>query len=532
MDLSKTLAFGEDRLLYDVVALVCLTWVFYNVTIAIYNVSALHPLYRFPGPRLAAMSWIYEFYFDVVHKGTYSKEIKRLHSIYGPIIRINPVELHCADTRFMDEIYAAGGRKRDRGPFGLGHLTPQMTLSTLATLDHDHHRRRREAMKRFFSRAHISKLETEVGYMAQRLSNKLLARVGSGKPFDITAAYSCFATDIISKFCFGESFGFLDQEDFEPNFRNSVMSFVHGYFILRFFPWLKGAIHLAPYIASYLPRDIALADGLLRNTIPSLVDKARDEYNGKLAHRRDTVFEYIFDSDLPDDEKSTWRLTAEGMTLMAAGTETSSWTLAVLTFYLLNDPKLLARLTEELKEAVPDPQNIPSLATLERLPLFGAVILEGLRLSYGVSVRSARVPTEEDLVYNGAWTPPQADYPVPVHHVIPRGSLIGMTTYITHHDESIFPASDKFKPERFLDENGQRRKDVEKHMTAFSKGSRVCLGMNLANCELYMGLAALVLRVFPHMRLHETSVQDVKYDHDLFIPMPKAGARGVRVLMV
>lgn len=53
----------------------------------------------------------------------------------------------------------------------------------------------------------------------------------------------------------------------------------------------------------------------------------------------------------------------------------------------------------------------------------------------------------------------------------------------------------------------------------------------LAYCELYLATAALVLRVFPRMQLYETTVDDVKYDFDLFIPMVKKSSSGVRVTM-
>ena len=32
----------------------------------------------------------------------------------GPLVRINPHEVHCNDVSFADEIYAVGGRKRDK----------------------------------------------------------------------------------------------------------------------------------------------------------------------------------------------------------------------------------------------------------------------------------------------------------------------------------------------------------------------------------------------------------------------------------
>jgi cytochrome P450 len=44
-----------------------------------------------------------------------------------------------------------------------------------------------------------------------------------------------------------------------------------------------------------------------------------------------------------------------------------------------------------------------------------------------------------------------------------------------HHNETVFPDSHRFKPERWLDP--AERKRLEKYMVAFSKGSRQCIGM-------------------------------------------------------
>lgn len=43
-------------------------------------------------------------------------------------------------------------------------------------------------------------------------------------------------------------------------------------------------------------------------------------------------------------------------------------------------------------------------------------------------------------------------------------------------------------------------------------------------------MAALVLRVIPHMRLSDTTEEDLTYDYDMFIPMTKDN-RGVRVTL-
>lgn len=43
----------------------------------------LHPLSKFPGPKLAAIGSLYEFYYDVIKDGQYLWEIERMHRRYG-----------------------------------------------------------------------------------------------------------------------------------------------------------------------------------------------------------------------------------------------------------------------------------------------------------------------------------------------------------------------------------------------------------------------------------------------------------------
>jgi hypothetical protein len=45
-----------------------------------------HPLSRFPGPKLAAATSLYEFYYDVIKSGMYIWEIERMHEKYGEYI--------------------------------------------------------------------------------------------------------------------------------------------------------------------------------------------------------------------------------------------------------------------------------------------------------------------------------------------------------------------------------------------------------------------------------------------------------------
>lgn len=42
-----------------------------------------HPLAHIPGPKLAALTWWYEFYFDGIQPGQYVFKIQELHKKYG-----------------------------------------------------------------------------------------------------------------------------------------------------------------------------------------------------------------------------------------------------------------------------------------------------------------------------------------------------------------------------------------------------------------------------------------------------------------
>lgn len=52
------------------------------VTRMIYRVY-FHPLSKFPGPKLAAASSAYVFYYNVIKQGSFIWEVERMHNVYG-----------------------------------------------------------------------------------------------------------------------------------------------------------------------------------------------------------------------------------------------------------------------------------------------------------------------------------------------------------------------------------------------------------------------------------------------------------------
>lgn len=70
----------------------------------------LHPLAKFPGPKLAAVTRYYEGYYDVILNGQYTFKIAELHQQYGPIVRISPHELHVNDPAYYEKLYRQEGK--------------------------------------------------------------------------------------------------------------------------------------------------------------------------------------------------------------------------------------------------------------------------------------------------------------------------------------------------------------------------------------------------------------------------------------
>ena len=80
------------------------------------------------------------------------------------------------------------------------------------------------------------------------------------------------------------------------------------------------------------------------------------------------IFEELIDSDIPPQEKTINRLNQEGFALILAGGDTSSQTLAYISFHLLDNPEILKQLKQELCVAIPDPDFPLKWQELEQLP--------------------------------------------------------------------------------------------------------------------------------------------------------------------
>ncbi|KAK8185873.1 putative P450 monooxygenase [Phyllosticta citribraziliensis] len=487
------------------------------------------PLARFPGPKLAALTRWYEFVYDVIFVGRFNWKVDELHQKYGPIVRINPEELHINDPDFWDEFYARGAKStRWNGTNGRfsGRGAPQAVPSTI---DNDLHRIRRGAMLPLFSKRSIYDLEPMIHEKMELACGHLTRHAQTGEPVNMVDVWSALGADIITQYGWGLCLDSLKSEDCKMNLHSAILAagqasqfFIHFIFlqnVLQLFPlkWLK---YIKPS-----------QRGLLEYREASLCysPDAKDTSNPK----HPIIFNALYHTPrLSPADRNIARLGAEVGNLVGAGSETTGWSLSVATYYIAADRRVATKLRRELFYLVPDlpipppspsaapigspfaplSSAIPPLRALERGTYLAACVKEGLRFSLGVASRSPRV-YEHDIRYR-EW-------------VIPAGTPVSMTGVDVCMDARVFEHPERYWPERWIEEDDEAGEPLDRYLVVFGKGDRNCLGLTLAMAELHLGLGT-VFRKYD-LELFETDESDVKLAHDFFIASPKLGTKGVRV---
>lgn len=83
---------------------------------------------------------------------------------------------------------------------------------------------------------------------------------------------------------------------------------------------------------------------------------------------------------------------------------------------------------------------------------------------------------------------------------LPPGTVVSMSIWLMHHDANAFPNPDIFNPNRWIGDVEEIR-IRERSLVPFGRGSRNCVGQNLAMCELYF-LIATIFHRFDDLQVH------------------------------
>ncbi|KAI1208512.1 cytochrome protein, partial [Annulohypoxylon truncatum] len=501
----------------------------YVVALSFYRLY-FHPLAGVPGPKLAALTGWYEAYYDLVaggHGGQMTFHIQKLHKQYGKIVRINPHSVHIDDADYFSAIYTAReGFDRPeyvRWRFGSPH-------ALISTPDHHAHKLKRKVQEPFFAKGRIAKLAPMIWAKANKMCRTLSREyAGNGRPVRLDNMFACLVADVATQYSFDRDYSWLEMDGFESPFLQAIVGFKKLAHPATYFPWMARALVSIPdSVVRFLQPS--------RSTVLDFQDDMRDMVRGAQSdveiekaegisidpdqvERDKTIIHGILRSGLPGEELEVEQLKDHAAALLAGGVASTVWTLSLASYHIINDRDVMKKLRAELEAAMPD-SNMPlTVEELGRLPYLMACIDEALRLAPGQMARSPRI-SKKAMVYGT--------------HTLPAGTHISLDAWHMHHNEAIFPSSFEFRPERWLNQPQApppyEARPLKAYLVSFSRGTRNCLGLNLANAEMSIALAALFRRF--DWELFETTYDaDVKVVRDLIAPEVPITTKGIRALV-
>lgn len=465
--------------------------------------------------------------------------------------------MHINDPDYFNQIYSVTSKMDKDYHFYRFMGTPD---ASFGTANAELHRARRKANSRFFSQAAVSSLEPSVNQCVEKMCERIREHAEAKKPVHLSYAFRSLAGDVVSHYVLPQGSNLLDSPDFAESYTKTIRSLAaigvwnrHMAFLIPLFfqvpRWLVTKISTEGGVRAF---DWQMA---LKQQVETVVltDKASStsESGRSLLHG-------IMSSDLPASDKTVERLWQEALTITGAGTETTGNTLDVITFHVLSNHDILHRLKQELAQAYPTSNDFTSYETVRKLPYLTACVNEGLRLAGSVSGRLPRSNPNTTLSYDTYSLPPGTVISMTIGYMHTNPMLfpnvspllfLTSTTYLGEaivcllyptlktnlpppplkHAESTNKTSTEqptsFNPDRWLHADA----DASKYFAPFSKGSRNCIGKDLAVVELYLAVANVFGRF--DMELFNTTHYDVSLAHDFFAPFNPADSAGLRVMV-
>ncbi|KAI1405185.1 putative cytochrome P450 [Hypoxylon fuscum] len=487
-----------------------------SLSVVLYRLT-FHPLARIPGPVLAGATGLYEAYHDCIKEGggRYWVEIEKMHQQYGPIVRINPWEVHIADPDW-NAVYKYSSKASKPRWFYFRFFGKFPSTNVAET--HALHQMRRGPLQVYFASSNIQRYMPTIVAQIDNLCSRL--RAADGQVVSLSDAFRCLATDVATGFAFGAPFGHLNEPTFDHEFNCCVRT------IMGAGTWSRHTFGLLLPMMHSLPESIAkkmnpafgrvkwmkeVAYSIRAQTMTSCVQRSMNKPEPAPGNPHDMV-QTLMASNLPPEEKTFPRLFSESRSVIMAGTETTGTTLVCITSNLLNDTAKLHELKHELAEAEATKGGALDYSDLRQLPYITGVINEGLRLANPTPTRLPRVCEDQDLSYK--------------QYVIPRGTTISTTTQDTHFDPAVFAQPREFLPERWASPDERRR--LNRYLQPWGRGTRQCLGTELATVDMYLAVSRLFgAQAGFDMCLYDTTDEDWMTYHEWFAAFPKG--RGLRV---
>lgn len=172
------------------------------------------------------------------------------------------------------------------------------------------------------------------------------------------------------------------------------------------------------------------------------------------------------------------RVLTMAVSMAFAGSETIAISLSAVFYYLLKNPRCYHTLRLEIANAVKTgqiqdrPSCLVSWNESQTLPYLDACIKEAFRMHPAAGLPLERI------------TPPQGANICGRH--IPAGTIVGCSAWVIHRLPEIYGEDvDHYRPERWLEADKERLKEMNSSMFHFGAGPRTCIGKNISLLEIY-----------------------------------------------
>ncbi len=314
---------------------------------------------------------------------------------------------------------------------------------------------------------HLQRYFEIVATCTRRLHARLEPAARDGRPIEIGAALSSFTVDVTSALAFGRDLNTLERGDGE------LQEHLHRVFhevnrrLLAPFPYWR-------YVK--LPADRALERSLaaLRPAVISFMEEARERIAARpqLREAPENFLEGMIAAQETDGALDDEEILANVFTLLLAGEDTTSHTMAWTIDALATRPEVQARWAEEAREVLGEDLYPTTYETVDRFPYGDGVLREAMRLKSVAPIGSAE---------------PLADTEV-AGIAMPAGTrILLLTRKAGMRDVDRAP---EFRPERWLEDSDVAAPDQKSFLT-FGAGPRFCPGRNLAFLEAKTALAMI-----------------------------------------
>ncbi|XP_002041509.2 probable cytochrome P450 6a18 [Drosophila sechellia] len=170
-------------------------------------------------------------------------------------------------------------------------------------------------------------------------------------------------------------------------------------------------------------------------------------------------------------------IVAQAFVFFIAGFDTSSSTMTFALYELAKNPSIQDKVRAELEQVLEQHDQKFTYECIKDLKYLDQVINETLR-HYTIVPNVDRVAAKRFVV------------PGNPKFVIEAGQSVIIPSSAIHHDPSIYPEPNEFRPERFSPEESAKRPSVA--WLPFGEGPRNCIGLRFGQMQARIGLAMLI----------------------------------------